>query len=143
MKNNNNYLNDISVSKHGIHDLLLDLAYKFNFDGLLFSKKYLIVFVALCAGLILFNNPTATYIADKLKWVSHDAITRFLTLISINNNNIIILFIQTLQSQTAYLGYLIIGDFIFRKPYEKSIFQQATSTTILTMSIHRCCFFMV
>ncbi len=122
MKNNNNYLNDISVSKHGIHDLLLDLAYKFNFDGLLFSKKYLIVFVALCAGLILFNNPTATYIADKLKWVSHDAITRFLTLISINNNNIIILFIQTLQSQTAHLGYLIIDDVIIRKPYGKSIF---------------------
>jgi len=122
LKNNNNYLNDISVSKHGIHDLLLDLAYKFNFDGLLFSKKYLIVFVALCAGLILFNNPTATYIADKLKWVSHDAITRFLTLISINNNNIIILFIQTLQSQTAHLGYLIIDDVIIRKPYGKSIF---------------------
>jgi len=102
--------------------MLLELTYKFNFDGLLFSKKSIIVFVALCAGLILFNNPTATYISEKLTWVSHDVITRFLPLISINNNNIIILFIQTLQSQTAFLGYLIIDDVIIRKPYGKSIF---------------------
>ncbi|NMB97928.1 MAG: transposase [Clostridiaceae bacterium] len=80
------------------------------------------MFVAVCTGLILFNKPTATYISEKRNWVSHDAVTRFLRLISINNNNIIILFIQTLQSQTDYPGYLIIDDVIIRKPYGKSIF---------------------
>ena len=122
MKNTKNCINDIYVSKHGIHDIVLELIYKFNLNELLFPKKSTIVFVALCVGLILFNNPTATFIAEKLNWVSHDAITRLLPLISINNNNIIILFIQMLQSQTACLGYLIIDDVIIRKPFGKSIF---------------------
>lgn len=80
------------------------------------------MFVALCVGLILFNNPTATYIAQKLSWVSHDAVMRLLPLLSVNNNNFIILFIQAIQPQTASLGYLIIDDVIIRKPFGKSIF---------------------
>ena len=122
MKNDNNFLKNISVSKHGIHDIILELTYKFNFHKLLLHGNLNMVFVALCIGLILFNNPTATHIAQKLGWVSHDAITRPLPLISVNNNNIIILFIQAIQSQTACLGYLIIDDVIIRKPYGKSIF---------------------
>ncbi|MGQ9844541.1 MAG: transposase [Spirochaetota bacterium] len=122
MKNDNNFLKNISVSKHGIHDIILELTYKFNFHKLLLHGNLNMVFVALCIGLILFNNPTATHIAQKLGWVSHDAITRLLPLISVNNNNIIILFIQAIQSQTACLGYLIIDDVIIRKPYGKSIF---------------------
>ncbi|NSW92697.1 MAG: transposase, partial [Firmicutes bacterium] len=121
MKNTNNFLEDISISKHGIHDMILELTYKLNFNGL-FLGNLTIVFVALCVGLILFNNPTATYIAQKLSWVSHDAIMRLLPLLSINNNNFIILFIQAIQSQTASLGYLIIDDVIIRKPFGKSIF---------------------
>ena len=121
MKNTNNYINDISVSKHGIHDMILELTYKLNFNRL-FPGNLTIVFVALCIGLILFNNPTATHIAQKLSWVSHDAIMRLLPLLSVNNNNFIILFIQAIQSQTASLGYLIIDDVIIRKPFGKSIF---------------------
>ena len=39
-----------------------------------------------------------------------------------NNNNVIILFIQCIQSQTAKLGYLIIDNVIIRKPFGKNIF---------------------
>jgi hypothetical protein len=88
----------------------------------LFPENFTLVFVTFCVGIILFDNPTATFIAQKLCWVSHDAITRLLPLVSINNNNIIILFIQFIQSQTACLGYLIIDDVIIRKPFGKSIF---------------------
>lgn len=122
MKIDSNFFNDIKVSKHGIHDMILELTYKFNFHKLLFNGNHTIVFIALCLGLILFDNPTATHIAQKLAWVSHDAITRLLPLISVNNDNIIITFIQGIQSQTASLGYLIIDDVIIRKPFGKSIF---------------------
>lgn len=117
-----NYNKDISVAKHGIHDIIEELATRFNFDKFLFPKRFTIVFITFCIGIILFNNPTATYIAQKLFWVSHDALTRLLPLVSINNSNIIILFIQSIQSQTADLGYLIIDDVIIRKPFGKSIF---------------------
>lgn len=48
----------------------------------------------MCIGLIVFNNPTATYMAQKLTWLSHDALTRLLPMISINNTNIMIILIQ-------------------------------------------------
>jgi hypothetical protein len=122
LKIGSNFFNDIKVSKHGIHDMILELTYKFNFHKLLFNGNHTIVFIALCLGLILFDNPTATHITQKLAWVSHDAITRLLPLISVNSNNIIITFIQGILSQTASLGYLIIDDVIIRKPFGKSIF---------------------
>lgn len=112
---------NITVAKHGIHDIIAELVSTFNFDKFLFPKKYTMVFIAACMGIILFNNPTAAFIAQKLCRVSHDAITRLLPLISINNTNIMILFIQAMQSQTAGLGYLTIDDVIIRKPYGKSI----------------------
>lgn len=114
-------INRITVAKHGIHDIISELVYKFNFDKILFSKGYTLAFIAMCVGLIVFNNPTATFVAQKLAWVSHDALTRLLPLISINNNNIMIIFIQAIQSQTTGLGYLIIDDVIVRKPYGKSV----------------------
>jgi len=116
-----NFINEITVSKHGIHDIILDLIYKCKFDQLLPSRYFITALAAYCIGIILFNNPTATYIADKLLWVSHDALIRILPIITINNNNILILFIQGIQSYTANLGYLIIDDVIIRKPYGKSI----------------------
>lgn len=122
MKSTKNFISDITVAKHGIHDIIEELVKKFNLDKFLFPEKYTLVFVAACMGIILFNNPTATYIAQKLCWVSHDAITRLLPLLSINNTNIMILFFQAIQSQTAGLGYLIIDDVIIRKPFGKSIF---------------------
>lgn len=122
MKTANNYTHDITVAKHGIHDIITELVYKFNFDKFLFPKNYTMIFIALCMGIILFNNPTATYVAQNLCWVSHDAITRLLPMISINNTNVMIVLIQALQSQTAGLGYLIIDDVIIRKPFGKSIF---------------------
>jgi len=122
LKNNKDFLNDISVSKYGIHDIILELVCKFNFDKFLFPKNLTLVFVTFCMGIILFNNPTATFIAEKLFWVSHDSLTRLLPLVSIDNNNAIILFIQAIQSQTAKLGWLIIDDVIIRKPFGKSIF---------------------
>jgi hypothetical protein len=122
LENNNNFFNNISVNKYGIHDLIMDLVYKFNFDKFLFPQNSTIIFVTFCMGIILFNNPAATHIAQKLVWVSHDSLTRLLPLVSINNNNIIILFIQCIQSQTAKLGYLIIDDVIIRKPFGKNIF---------------------
>ncbi|WP_175413063.1 transposase [Clostridium sp. AWRP] len=122
LENNNNFFNNISVNKYGIHDLIMDLVYKFNFDKSLFPQNSTITFVTFCMGIILFNNPAATHIAQKLAWVSHDSLTRLLPLVSINNNNIIILFIQCIQSQTAKLGYLIIDDVIIRKPFGKKIF---------------------
>jgi hypothetical protein len=83
-----------------------------QFERLLPNSYFTISLAAYCVGLILFHNPTATYIADRLLWVSHDALTRLLPVVSINNNNIIILFIQGIQSYTAKLGYLIIDDVI-------------------------------
>lgn len=115
------FINKIVVSKHGIHDIILELIYKFKFDQLLPSGCLLIPLAAYCIGLIVFHNPTATYIADRLLWVSHDALTRLLPMISTNNNNIVILFIQGIQSYTAKLGYLIIDDVIIRKPFGKTI----------------------
>lgn len=122
MKNSKNFKNDISVSKYGIHDIILELVSNFNFDKFLFPENLTLVFVTFCMGIILFNNPTATFIAEKMFWVSHDSLTRLLPLISINNNNSIILFIQAYQSKTAKLGRLIIDDVIIRKPFGKSIF---------------------
>ena len=78
-------------------------------------------FTAYCVGLILFYNPTATYIADRLLWDSHDALIRLLPMVSINNNNITILFIQGIQSYITKLGYLIIDAVIIRKPFGKTI----------------------
>lgn len=121
MKSTNNCTDSITVAKHGIHDIIAELVSSFNFDKFLFPSKYTIVFIATCIGIILFNNPTATFIAQKLCWISHDAITRLLPLVSINNTNVMVLFIQAIQSQTAGLGYLIIDDVIVRKPYGKSI----------------------
>jgi hypothetical protein len=121
MNTANNCTKSITVAKHGIHDIICELVSKFNFEKFLFPQKQTIAFIALCMGIILFNNPTATYIAEKLSWVSHDAITRLLPMISINSTNIFILFIQAIQSKTATLGYLIIDDVIIRKPYGKSI----------------------
>lgn len=121
MKNGNNFINDVSVSKYGIHDIILELVCKFNFDKFLFPQNLTLVFVTFCMGIILFNNPTATFIAGKLFWVSHDSLTRLMPMVSINTNNSIILFIQAIQSQTAKLGYLIIDDVIIRKPYGKNI----------------------
>jgi hypothetical protein len=121
MRFSNNYPQRISVAKHGIHDIIAELMHKFNFDKFLFPEKFSMVFIAACIGIILFSNPTATYVAKHLCWVSHDAITRLLPLVSINGTNIMILFIQAIQSQTAGLGYLIIDDVIIRKPYGKSI----------------------
>jgi hypothetical protein len=121
LKITSNFRKDISVAKHGIHDIIDELVTKFNFDKFLFPGKSKLVFITFCIGIILFNNPTATFIAQKLFWVSHDALTRLLPLVSINNCNIIILFIQGIQSQTAELGYLIIDDVIIRKPFGKSI----------------------
>jgi len=69
----------------------MDLVYKFGFDKFLFPENRTIVFITFCMGIILFNNPAATHIAQKLVWVSHDSLTRLLPLVSINNNNIIIL----------------------------------------------------
>lgn len=122
MNSGKKFINSISVSKHGIHDIILDLIYKFKFNEILPTQHLIAPLAAFCIGIILFNNATSTYIADKLLWVSHDALTRLLPVISINNNNIIILFIQGIQSYTANLGYLIIDDVIIRKPYGKSIF---------------------
>lgn len=122
MKSTKKFTHSIIATKYGIHDIILELVNIFHFDKFLFSKRHTIVFVAACMGIILFNNPSATYIAGKLMWVSHDAITRLLPTISINNTNIMILFIQAIQSQTAGLGHLIIDDVIIRKPYGKSIF---------------------
>ena len=121
MNTANKCTKDITVAKHGIHDIISELVSKFNFDKFLFPQKQTIAFIALCIGIILFNNPTATYIAEKLSWVSHDAITRLMPMVSINSTNILILFIQAIQSKTAVLGYLIIDDVIIRKPYGKSI----------------------
>ena len=44
-----------------------------------------------------------------------------LSMISVNNSNIMILFIQAIQSQTAHLRYLIVDDVLIRKPYGRSI----------------------
>lgn len=121
MNSGKNSINKVVVSKHGIHDIILELIYKFKFDQLLPSSFFVTAFAAYCIGAILFSNPTATYIANKLFWISHDALTRLLPIITINNNNIIILFVQGIQSHTARLGYLIIDDVIIRKPYGKSI----------------------
>lgn len=121
MRSSNNCKDSITVAIHGIHDIITELVNTFNFDKFLFPGKYTIVFIATCIGIILFNNPTATFIAQKLCWVSHDAITRLLPMVSINNTNVMVLFIQAIQSQTAGLGYLIIDDVIIRKPYGKSI----------------------
>lgn len=86
----------IIATKHGIHDMILELVNTFHLDKFLFSERHTIVFVAACMGIILFNNPSATYIAGKLMWVSHDVITGLLPTISINNTNIMILFIQAI-----------------------------------------------
>ena len=100
----------------------MDLVSKFGFDKFLFPGNSTIVFISFCMGIILFNNPTTTHIAEKLLWVSHDSLTRLLPIVSINNNNVIVLFVQCIQSQTAKLGCLIIDDVIIRKPFGKSIF---------------------
>ncbi len=75
MKTAKTCINRITVAKHGIHDIISELVYKFNFDEILFSKGYTLAFIAMCVGLIIFNNPTATFIAQKLAWVSHDYLT--------------------------------------------------------------------
>lgn len=121
MKTTKSCIDSITVAKHGIHDIITELVYKFNLDKFLFSKNCTLAFIAMCVGLIVFNNPTATFIAQKLAWVSHDALTRLLPMFSINNTNIMIVLIQAIQSQTAGLGYLIIDEVIVRKPYGKSI----------------------
>lgn len=121
MRSSNNCIDRVTVARHGIHDIIAELVSTFKFNQFLFPGKLTLVFIAACMGIILFNNPTATFIAQKLCWVSHDAITRLLPLVSINHTNIMILFIQAIQSQTAGLGYLIIDDVIIRKPYGKSI----------------------
>jgi len=115
------FINRIIVAKHGIHDIISELVYKFNFHKILPNDNNVLAFIAMCVGLILFNNPAATFIAQKLAWVSHDALTRLLPLVSINSTNIMILFIKAIQSQTADLGHLIIDDVIVRKPFGKSI----------------------
>lgn len=40
-------------------------AFHFHFDKFLFSDKYTLVFIAVCMGIILFNNTSATYIAEN------------------------------------------------------------------------------
>ncbi|WP_156184590.1 hypothetical protein [Clostridium carboxidivorans] len=65
----------------------------------------------------MFNNLTATYTADKILWVFHEDLICLIPSITTNNNNILILFIQGIQSYTVNLGYLIIDDVIIRKPY--------------------------
>jgi hypothetical protein len=122
MQFTNNFTKSISVAKYGIHDIIGQLTEKFNFDKFLYSPNLSVAFITFCIRIILFDNPTATYVAQKLFWVSHDSITRLLPVISISANNVIILFIQAIQSQTAKLGYLIIDDVIIRKPFGKSIF---------------------
>jgi hypothetical protein len=132
--NNKNFFNNVSVNKYGIQDIIMDLVYKFGFDKVLFPENSTIVFLSFCMGIILFNNPTTTHIAEKLLWVSHDSLTRLLPMVSINNNNVIILFIQCIQSQTADLGCLIIDDVIIRKPFGKNIFPPPTFSISISNS---------
>lgn len=64
---------------NGIHEIITELLTKFNFDEFLFPKRFTVVFITFCIGIILFNNSKAIYIAQKLFWVSHDALlTRLL-----------------------------------------------------------------
>lgn len=69
------------------------------------------------SGLIALSNPTTTNISKQFCCVSHDSLTRELEVFRWLNGEFCVKYIQSIQSQKAVLGYLIIDDTVIEKPY--------------------------
>ena len=93
-----------------LYKFLLISKYTFSLN-----KGITIGIIMYIVGLISVINPTANMVADCILGVSHGTITRAICTLNDNFYPVIMFILNSLQSQTAISGWLIIDDMLLHK----------------------------